>query len=288
MTLQVIRSGVIVQSVALAQHTATMHVGSAARAAADGVASLDGSGDLPLAQVPDTLTGKDADTVDSKHASSFEEVVNKNTVDGYAGLDANILLPPALLPPCLEEYVNHLGAVDNFTETAVTGNGTVNEDAANHGMELNAGITIVGSALFRSKQTWTLGTRPIVASFIYRGFAAGVGTTRAWRLGLRADLVATGASNGAFFRYNGTDWVSQTTLGANSNADTQTISEGDLLTIIATSARVIFLINGVVVADYSTYIPTGALRWGAGVVTGPVPASAAPEFEIDFMSFKRF
>jgi len=51
MTLQVIRSGVVVQSVALAQHTATMHVGSAARAAADGVASLDGSGYLPILQM---------------------------------------------------------------------------------------------------------------------------------------------------------------------------------------------------------------------------------------------
>jgi len=85
MTLQVIRSGVIVQSVSLAQHTATMHVGSAARAAADGVASLDGSGDLPLAQVPDTLTGKDADTLDGSHAGN--EANKIPILDGSGDLD---------------------------------------------------------------------------------------------------------------------------------------------------------------------------------------------------------
>ena len=89
MTLQVMRGGVIVQSVALAQHTATMHVGSADRAVADGVASLDGSGDVPLAQVPDTLTGKDADTLDTKHYSDISSEIDGDIIT-HEGLSQNI------------------------------------------------------------------------------------------------------------------------------------------------------------------------------------------------------
>lgn len=37
--------------------------------AANGILKLDTSADVPLAQIPDTLTGKDADTVDTKHYS---------------------------------------------------------------------------------------------------------------------------------------------------------------------------------------------------------------------------
>ena len=46
------------------EHTANKGVAS-------GYASLDASVLVPLAQIPATLTGKDADTVDTKHASAF-------------------------------------------------------------------------------------------------------------------------------------------------------------------------------------------------------------------------
>ena len=55
-----------------------------------GYASLDASALVPLAQIPATLTEKDADTVDTYHASSLEKIANKDAVNGYAGLDAKI------------------------------------------------------------------------------------------------------------------------------------------------------------------------------------------------------
>lgn len=51
-------------------------VGIAQKNAANGVATLDGSKLIPLAQIPATLTGKDADTVDGKHASDFVQITN--------------------------------------------------------------------------------------------------------------------------------------------------------------------------------------------------------------------
>lgn len=51
-------------------------VGIAQKNAANGVATLDGSKLIPLAQIPATLTGKDADTIDGKHASDFVQITN--------------------------------------------------------------------------------------------------------------------------------------------------------------------------------------------------------------------
>lgn len=46
--------------------------------AADGILKLDASGGVPLAQIPDTLTGKDADTVDGEH---YSDITTKITDD---------------------------------------------------------------------------------------------------------------------------------------------------------------------------------------------------------------
>lgn len=51
-------------------------VGIAQKNAANGVATLDGSKLIPLAQIPATLTGKDADTIDGKHATDFVQITN--------------------------------------------------------------------------------------------------------------------------------------------------------------------------------------------------------------------
>lgn len=56
---------------------------------ADGLCDLDGSTLTPLNRIPTTLTGKDADTVDTYHAISLEKTANREAVSGYAGLDAN-------------------------------------------------------------------------------------------------------------------------------------------------------------------------------------------------------
>ena len=51
----VIQDGVIIASSGLPTHNSTKHIGSAARGVADGVASLDGSGDVPAGELPSIL-----------------------------------------------------------------------------------------------------------------------------------------------------------------------------------------------------------------------------------------
>ncbi len=41
---------------------------------------------------------KDADTVDGKHATDFEQVANKGAANGYCDLDANSLVPLSRIP----------------------------------------------------------------------------------------------------------------------------------------------------------------------------------------------
>ena len=45
---------------------------------------------------------KDADTVDGKHATDFEQVANKGVANGYAPLDANSHVPVANLPDAVK------------------------------------------------------------------------------------------------------------------------------------------------------------------------------------------
>ena len=66
----------------------------ASKAAASGLCDLDGSSLVPLARIPAALTGKDADTLDTLHAASFEHVSNKDIAGGYAGLDVSARVSP--------------------------------------------------------------------------------------------------------------------------------------------------------------------------------------------------
>ena len=59
------------------------------KAAASGYCDLDASVLVPLARIPASLTGKDADTLDTYHAASLEKTANREAVSGYAGLDAS-------------------------------------------------------------------------------------------------------------------------------------------------------------------------------------------------------
>jgi hypothetical protein len=58
---------------------------------------LDGS-PIALSGIPSTLTGKDADTLDTYHAVSLEKVANKDAASGYAGLSAASKLATAEMP----------------------------------------------------------------------------------------------------------------------------------------------------------------------------------------------
>ncbi|RLC76478.1 MAG: hypothetical protein DRJ03_28590, partial [Chloroflexi bacterium] len=64
--------------------------------------SLDASqittGILSLDRIPNTLTGKDADTVDGYEGADLEKVANKGVANGYCPLDSNGLVPQSNLP----------------------------------------------------------------------------------------------------------------------------------------------------------------------------------------------
>lgn len=61
----------------------------------NGVATLDGSASIPLAQIPTTLTGKDADTLDGSHGSAFALLAGRNggqTLKGGTGSAESLTL----------------------------------------------------------------------------------------------------------------------------------------------------------------------------------------------------
>lgn len=85
---------------------ATLDTFVASKAAAGGLCDLDGSTLVPLARIPATLTGKDADTLDTLHAASFERVANKGAANGYASLDGSTLVPLTQMPTGVERTAN--------------------------------------------------------------------------------------------------------------------------------------------------------------------------------------
>ena len=64
--------------------------------------SLDASqittGTLSLDRIPNTLTGKDADSIDGYEGADLEKVANKGVANGYCPLDSNGLVPQSNLP----------------------------------------------------------------------------------------------------------------------------------------------------------------------------------------------
>lgn len=82
--------------------------------------ALDGS-PIALAGIPSTLTGKDADTVDTYHAASLEKTANKAAASGYCDLDASTKVPAARMPT---------GTIKTTLSFAVTGTLTTGTDKA--------------------------------------------------------------------------------------------------------------------------------------------------------------
>jgi hypothetical protein len=97
------------------------HELTANKGVASGYCDLDGSVLVPLARIPATLTGKDADTLDTYHHGSFEKVANKDQASGYAGLSAGSKLAASQMPT---------GKVKTTLSLAVTGTLTVGTDQA--------------------------------------------------------------------------------------------------------------------------------------------------------------
>ena len=198
------------------------------------------------------------------------------------------ILDPAILPPCLEEYSNHLGATDNFTSTGTTGNGAATSDAANHKMVLSTGITVVGKSWFEAKPTYTLGSKPIIANYIVQSLVDGVAGERRSSIGFHDNFGAVLETDGIlFFQDSSNNWVVRTTKTGSSTS--QAIADpvnGDLLTIVATSSKVTFYINGTLLFTSTTNIPTAAMQLGAGTLTTVVAATTARTIGIDMMSIK--
>ena len=223
----------------------------------------------------------------------FQHSGMKDIANGIAGLDANALLTPALLPPCLEEYSNHLGATDNFTATATAGNGAAAADAANHEMDLDSGNGVAGYALFRSKKQWTLGAKPIVVNMILNNISHGAGgTARIAFAGLKNDFtdqsVIRRYLHVGFELDNTGQWRAITSDNVSITETAVTIANGDLLTIVATSAKELFFVNGTLVVTHTTDIPTHALNLGAAVHTWDANASASMILSVDLMGIKVF
>ncbi|HEX3454196.1 MAG TPA: hypothetical protein VHS03_06185 [Gaiellaceae bacterium] len=83
----------------------------AARAAANGYASLDGGTKVPVAQIPD-LSG------------TYQALAGKGANNGYAGLDATGKVPAAQLPPSAgATYTGSTGLVGSATTNSITHNG---------------------------------------------------------------------------------------------------------------------------------------------------------------------
>ena len=189
----------------------------------------------------------------------------------------------------LEEYSNHLGATDNFTETNTSGNGAASADTTNHEMDLSSGITIVGHGDFITKKTFTIGSKPLVFNAIIQNYVAGAAGHRRIRLGFSAVFDVTTPSNVAmFYHYDGTWYAATASSDSWTNTVISALAGDDIVTIVATSSIVVFYVNGVVVATHTTNIPSAVLYSGAGAIVDAAGATTATSISIDMMGIKAY
>ena len=187
----------------------------------------------------------------------------------------------------LEEYSNHLGATDNFTETNTSGNGTASADTTNHEMDLSSGITIVGHGDFITKKTFTIGSKPLVFNAIIQNYVAGAAGHRRIRLGFSTVFgVATPSNVAMFYHYDGTWYAATASSDSWTNTVISALAGGDIVTIVATSSIVVFYVNGVVVATHTTNIPSAALYAGATALADASGVTTATSISIDMMGVK--
>lgn len=229
-----------------------------------------------------------------KHTAAFENSANKGIQNGYCELDNNGYIPAGRLPlitpsdVCIEEYSNHLGTPDNFTQTGTSGGGTAIEDIINHKMDLSTNLAI-SHARFETKKAWTLSTKPIIVNILINSFSNGSGGSSKLYIGLDADFTYTASVKNFIGIYysSGSGYTvainSNTVSGQNTNISS--LQNGDLITISAKSTEVSFYRNGGLIATHTNYIPTASLKLGASVNTTSIPVSAMT-VGIDMMSIK--
>lgn len=214
----------------------------------------------------------------------------KDVANGIAGLDANVQLDVLQMRSCLEEYSNHLGAVDNFTQTFANLNASATADATNHEMDLSTGITNAGYAYFQTKKTFPPSTKPLLCNILIQNIVSGAGGVRETHIGFCENFASPSIYHRAtFYQINDGSWRVGSYDGSTVEYTNITaLSNGDHTTIVVTSAKVIFLVNGAIVATHTTNIPSNGLRLGAQVYDSMGNATTAREISIDMMGVKRW
>ncbi|MDD5616324.1 MAG: hypothetical protein PHH85_09000 [Candidatus Methanoperedens sp.] len=192
-----------------------------------------------------------------------------------------------------EEYSNHLGVVDNFTQAVVAGAGSQTPDATNHKILLSTGISAgVTSAIFSTKKQYTFGSKPIVANFIINDSTIGVGSGFSTQIGFSNNFAGSMQTAGArkvmFFRSisDAGFWFAYTGIDTQGQTTALSVSNGDFVTIIATSTQVLFYVNGALMAIHTTYIPTVAMNIGVSVYADS--STTERTVSVDLMSIKKY
>jgi len=222
------------------------------------------------------------------HGGELQTAAMKNVANGILGLDDSAKVEPGYLR-FYEEYANHLGATDPFTQTVVTGNGTATPDNTNHEMDLSSGIDLAGYAAFQTKRAYTLSARALVSNFIYQNLVAGTSTNKQIMIGLKLDFSSlNGLDVAAFVQQFDASWAIMTGNGVNlTNTAIGAPPAGAILSIEATSSGVKYYVNGVLVCTHTAYISTEGLYIGIAVQSQDASAGTARTISLDYFGFKR-
>ena len=187
--------------------------------------------------------------------------------------------------PCVDEYSNHLGTVDSMMSTTVTGNSTASTTA--HQMNLSSGLSAIGKAIYQAGIVITPDTEDVLLNMTVQNIIDGAGGARTTKLGAFEDpsVIISGIF---FFQDTDDTWSVNTALGPFSLETTAiaAVVAGDLLTIYAKQKKVLFFVNGDLVATHSidntgvTWIPAAVVSATAANVT------TARELSIDNISWR--
>jgi len=151
-----------------------------------------------------------------------------------------------------EEYQNHLGIIDNFTETVIVSTASATPNSTTHSMDLS-GSGDVASAWYRTKKQWTVSEFPIILSFIIANMSNAwcVGLTSAiWPDNQSTAIVVedwTGTSDHRLHMQSG-GFYKSVSLG-------YTIQNGDVVTLICTLKRILCYVNYILYAQIDNTDP---------------------------------
>lgn len=214
----------------------------------------------------------------------------KDIAGGIAGLDANVQLDVLQMRPCVEEYSNHLGVIDDFITANVAGNGVVAADAANHEIDVTTGANAIGHGTIHTKKTYTLGTKPLVCNMLVQNLVTGTSNVNTkTMLGLMSMVTGVGTNHSAVFHQDSAgDWFTLTCAAACTSNGIADVTNGDLLTIVATSSAVLFFVNGTLVQTHTTNLPTAGAYYGAKVGTLVNTNAVGRSCSVDLMGVKKW